>query len=484
MKRLLLLLLATTGCATFSPERGHDQVEALVQERTGLQTGWGEGEPGAEDIADRVEKLLAEGLTRQRAIEIALVNNPEIQATYAGLGVSQADLVDAGRISNPVIEGSVGFPITESESDRIEYEASIVQNFLDLFVLPLRQRVAKEQFIADTVQVAHETLGLAAEVSRAFSRYQAADRMVELQRLVMQAALGAAAEMEARFRAGNVTQLDLDIERAAYEQARAELARAELERIEAREELNRHLGLWGQRTAWTLAEPLPEMLPEEPLPEKLESLAIRQRLDVDAARKQYLLLENAVGVAKSSRYFGFIEIGVHIHQDPDGPRLFGPTLALELPIFNQRQGTIARLESQQRQAARRLDALSVGARAAVRTSAARLQGLRQIVDHQRKLLLPLRERIVEGMQLQYNAMAIGMAEVMEARREQIEAYRAYVETVRDYWIERAELERLVGGSLRPPPRDGPAPQRLEELPAGERPDAAGEEEHHQHEATP
>jgi len=31
--------------------------------------------------------------------------------------------------------------------------------------------------------------------------------------------------------------------------------------------------------------------------------------------------------------------------------------------------------------------------------------------------------------------------------DQIEAYRDYLDTVRDYWITRAELERATGGSL-------------------------------------
>jgi cobalt-zinc-cadmium efflux system outer membrane protein len=44
-------------------------------------------------------------------------------------------------------------------------------------------------------------------------------------------------------------------------------------------------------------------------------------------------------------------------------------------------------------------------------------------------------------------MLLGVFQLLQARREQITAYRDYLDTVRDYWITRAELERATGGSL-------------------------------------
>lgn len=456
-RKLPALLLLASACATVRPERGHNQVDELVDTRLGVETGWGAGDPGAEAISERVDELLGAGLTRERAIRIALLNNPELRATYAGLGVSQADMVQAGLLSNPVLAGSVGFPIGNGGRDRLEYEASLVHSLLEVFVLPLRKRVAKEQFTVDLLRVADRAVEVATQASHALVRYQAADRALELQRVLLHVAKAAAAEAEARYHAGNTTRLERDTERAAYEEERRAFAIAELERIEAREELNRVLGLWGAQTEWTLAEPLREALAEDPDLEDLESLALRQRLDVDAARRQVFLMHNAVRVARTSRFTGPVEVGVHIHQDPHGPRLLGPTLALELPIFDRRQAMIARLEAQRDEAQHRLDALAIATRATVRATAAKLRGLRQQLEHQLEVLLPLRERIVEGTQRQYNAMQIGLAPLLQVRKKQAEEYKRYLETLRDYWIVRAELERLVGGSLRPLP----SPQEAE-----------------------
>lgn len=289
--------------------------------------------------------------------------------------------------------------------------------------------------------------------------------------MALQAAV-AAADLSARLRAaGNITELELASEQAAAEGARLELAEGELALVEAREHLNRLMGLWGPRTQWTLSEKLPPLPDQEVSLAHLESLAIRHRLDIDAARKQVMLLWNALELARSTRFFGRVDVGVHEHRDADGPRLFGPTLSLELPIFDQRQALIARLEAQHRQGERRLMELSVNTRSEVRAARARLLALRLVADRYRRVVLPLREKVVEQSQLQYNAMQIGLFQLLSAKREQVDAYQGYIEAVRDYWMARADLEQLVGGRLRegsaaPTPSPSQPSQRVPPGPPG------------------
>jgi cobalt-zinc-cadmium efflux system outer membrane protein len=69
------------------------------------------------------------------------------------------------------------------------------------------------------------------------------------------------------------------------------------------------------------------------------------------------------------------------------------------------------------------------------------------VEHYSKVLLPLRRRVVEQSQLQYNAMVLSPFQLLEVRREEVRTYREYVETLRDYWNARNALENAVGGRL-------------------------------------
>jgi cobalt-zinc-cadmium efflux system outer membrane protein len=446
---LALAFAGSAGCASVSPERGHDQVADVVQKRTGARTRWEKGPPDDARVADWVRTTTASGLTRARAVEIALVNNPDLGAMYEELGVSQADMVQAGLLRNPSFGADVGFPRTHGALSELRF--SLVQDFLDLFVLPLRKEIARDQFEADTLRVAHRALQVAAEAEQAFVAAQASGQLVQFRRTVVETSQAANELSEKQLAAGNINDLEHASEQAALEQARLDLAREEVAQLEARERLNRLLGLWGETTMWKLSEELPPIPDEEPALAHLESFAIAQRLDVASSRTQAALLHKAVDLARTTRAIGRLEIGVDAHRDPDGPRVLGPNLVIELPLFDQRQALIARLEAQERQQQRRLAGLAIDARSEVRLADARLRAARQTALHYRDHLLPLRSAILDQSQLHYNGMFIGPYQLLSAKQGEVEARRGYIEAIRDYWSARAELARALGGALPPSP---------------------------------
>ena len=44
-------------------------------------------------------------------------------------------------------------------------------------------------------------------------------------------------------------------------------------------------------------------------------------------------------------------------------------------------------------------------------------------------------------------MGVGVFQPLQAKRDQIESGRVYVELLRDYWMARTEAERLMAGRL-------------------------------------
>lgn len=447
MTRLLPLLLLA-GCATVSPEKGHDEIARIMVERTGTETGWDKGTPTHAAISERVDALSSNKLTRKNAVAIALLNNPQLQATYDELGVSQAEMVQAGLLSNPSFGGSIGFPL--GVAGGLEPEFSVVQQIVDLFTMPWRKDAAKDQFKADTLRVAHEALEVVEEVNTAFVTLQADLESEQLLRLTLAGAEAAHLLAEKQFAAGNISELSLASQRAAFAQLQLDLTHSELKVGAARERLNRLLGLWGKRANWELAEALPELPATDNIPERPESHAVRMRLDIQAARIRAEVLAQIVGLARSTRLFGHVEVGVHFHQDPDGPRLIGPTLELELPIFDQRQAYIAKLEAEQASASRRVSALAVDARSKVREGILSLQATRAMAQHYAQTLVPLREKVVEQAQLHYNGMLLGLPALMDLRKEGFDTRREAIAARRDYWIARFELENALGSSLAQP----------------------------------
>ncbi|HYM97266.1 MAG TPA: TolC family protein, partial [Candidatus Sulfotelmatobacter sp.] len=86
----------------------------------------------------------------------------------------------------------------------------------------------------------------------------------------------------------------------------------------------------------------------------------------------------------------------------------------------------------------------------VRTARLTLLAQRQVVEHYRKVLLPIRERTVAFAQQRYNAMLLGVFQLLQAKQAEVEAYRQYIESVRDYWEARVDLEHATGGRLKMP----------------------------------
>jgi outer membrane protein, heavy metal efflux system len=72
---------------------------------------------------------------------------------------------------------------------------------------------------------------------------------------------------------------------------------------------------------------------------------------------------------------------------------------------------------------------------------------RATVEHYNQTLMPQRQKILRQTLLQYNAMQVSTYVVLQAKQNEQVAERGYVEALRDYWIARAELERVVGGRL-------------------------------------
>jgi cobalt-zinc-cadmium efflux system outer membrane protein len=450
---ILILASLTAGCAV-SREAGHDRVASIVEQRIGRRTRWEKGPPDDARVAEWVRTTAAAGMTRERAVEIALVNSPDLTVMYEDLGISQADMVQAGLLKNPTLGAEIGLPVTPKGFSELRF--SLLQDFLDLFVLPARKQIAREQFEADTLRVAHEALQVAAEAEKDFVAVQVASELLAFRRTVLETDRAAAELANKQFEAGNTSTLDQATQRAAYEQAKLDVAREELELLETRERLNRRLGLWGEASTWRLIESLPPLPASETPVEHLEATALRQRLDVASAQTQAELLKKAVRLARSTRLIGRLEIGVDAHKDPDGPRVVGPNLVIELPIFDQRQAMIARLEAQQRQQERRLVGLSVDARSEVRLADARMRAARQVVVHYRDTVLPLRKTVLEQSLLHYNGMFISPYQLLLAKEAEVDARRGAIEALRDYWIARADLARALGGSL-PKPPSKPAP---------------------------
>ena len=445
---LSLLIMVITGCAQVPKEAGFGDVEKLVHQRIDYRLHWNQGSAEDEQVARAIEDLIKKELSVDAAVQIALLNNQQLQATYEDLGITQADVVEAGLLENPVFFGQARFPDKSPSMTNLEFE--VTQNFLNILMLPARKKLAAMQFEEVKLRVADEVLKLADDVRAAYYQTLGASQIKQMRQHIAEAA-GASYEMARRiYAAGNISDLNLASEQGHYEQARMDYAESTTIVVETREQLIRLMGLWGAQTKWKVPGMLPDVPAEEIALEHLESLAIKNRLDLASARQEVEVLAQALGVTLDWRWIGKADVGISTERDPDGQWVTGPSLTLELPIFNQRQADIARLEARLRQGQKRLAAQAVNIRSEVRSLRSRLMMQRHLVEHYKKVMIPLQERIVNLTLQEYNYMLTGVFDLLIAKQKEFDNYQKYIETVRDYWITRAQIQRVVGGRLPDP----------------------------------
>jgi len=260
-------------------------------------------------------------------------------------------------------------------------------------------------------------------------------------------ATGAAYDFSRRLlEAGNVIQLDVARERALYEDARLALATAEADLVVDSEHLNRLMGLWGEEANWRIGPRLPDIPAERLAMEDLEQQAVEANLNLAMQRHHIDAIATLLGITNKKALVPVLELGVGSELE-DSVWEVGPTIVLEVPIFDQGQARRAAARSDLRRAQQVYWALGVDLRSGARALYQRLETARRRAEHVRDVVLPLNNQIVSETLLQYNAMQLGVFELLMAKRSQVAAGLQFIETRRDYWLVRTEVEQLLSGHL-------------------------------------
>lgn len=440
---ILVASLAVAGCAEVPDSTGVQPVVDASKARLGAAPVWRRG--GAEDAAveARIDALLSKPLSPEGVIEVGLLNSPDIQAAFEDIGIAQGELVQAGLLDNPGLEVSL-----LAASPQTLYAGTITQNFLSVFTVAARRHFAGEALDRTSYLVASQLVDYAASVRAAYYRLVADRQAAGLNAQVTDATSAAAELAERQRRAGTLNARDQLLHQQLYATTILAQAKAEADLANDREALNRFLGLWGKRAVWSVPDRLPDppadAVPAAPI---LEATAIAGRLDLAAARKDVESAADRLGFEQDYRFLQGFGLGFTYERDSDNAHDKGPVLQFTLPIFDQGQGKARVLEATLRQRERLMAKLAIDLRSSVRAAALQLAASEAVLRHYRAVLLPLSEQLVAEQQRFYNGMLVGVYDLLQAKRGQIETGRDYIAALKDYWLTRTELERLVGGPL-------------------------------------
>jgi outer membrane protein TolC len=431
---VLVLVLMLAGCAGFSADGGLERVGELARERTGHAPRVLRGADDAGLLQTRSDELLGAPLSVDAAIELALLRHAGLQAALRELGVAEADLVQAGRLRNPVFSF-----LNVANPHAYKIERSVVFDLLGLLTMPQRVALERARFEEAQLRAAAEAVATAGRARRAWiAAVASAQALAGAQQLAESAQV--AAELARRMaRAGNVSRLARMREQTIELEARALLARARQQASADRERLVRAIGLEAGRERLVLPAGLPA-LPAQPVDDDdAQRLAMARRLDLQIARREVATLDAALALEVSTRFVDGVELGyANLSEGHDGRRN-GYAVGVPLPLLDDGSARVARARARHEQARLRLAQAEGDARSQVREAHAAWHSAWELARHHREEVVPLAREIAEEALLRYNGMLIGTLELLVDVRAQLRSEIEAVQALRDFWLADADL---------------------------------------------
>jgi hypothetical protein len=443
-------VLVLAGCATVD-------IDEAVQSTNQAVPGFTQGKLELSRTDQQRERrhllageLLAKPLSMDDAVQLALANSASLQALVAQSWADMAAANQAGRIGNPVFT----FERIRAGSE-LEIGRLLSIGLLDLLTLPQRQIVSRNQVAQARMQLSATVVDQVSQVRQAWVRAVASRQMLQYAQQVNKSAQ-ASAELARRMQqVGNFTRLERARQHAFYADATAQLASAQHAATAAREELVRQLGLTDAQVAQLqLPERLPD-LPKEPrAASEVTASALQQRIDVQLARLQLDIAGKAQGLALLGSLVD-VELGgrrdtVFDNASGDKHHRRGYELEIRLPIFDWGGAQRAQMSAQSLAAAHRYEAVVRSASSQLRESYSAYRTGYDLARHYRDEIVPLRKTVSEENVLRYNAMLIGVFELLADSRDQVASVVAAINAQQQFWLADAGLaSSLIGKPASP-----------------------------------
>src|SRR5229473_1375814 len=370
-------------------------------------------EDDAEWAKGAVQDLLRRSLTVDAAVQIALLSNRGLQASYNELALAEADMVQESLPANPT------FSIFRiAGNGALEAERQVVGNILALSTLPFRSEIARQRFQKAQLRAAEETLRLAAEVRRTYFRAVAANELVGLLTDTKSTAESTAQLALKLGQTGALNKLDQAREQVFYAETTADLATLRQDGASSRERLIRLLGLWDGDLGIRLPGKLPP-LPQRPLSlPGIEVDAVEHRIDLQIARIELGALAKSLNLTEATRFVTLLDVaGVDRKtRDPSGLafRERGFDVQFQIPIFDGGEVRVRQAAETYNQAFNLLTEKAVNVRSEARDAFRVYRSTYDIAEHYQREVLPLRKIISDEMQLRFSMQVDVFALLVEA----------------------------------------------------------------------
>ena len=402
-------------------------------------------------VAASAQTLEPLRLSRQQAIDEALVRNPALAAARAQVEEARANVVTAAAFADPTFAADIAGqthilnPASRNGSD---------QGFGVTLPFPgkrgLRRDVATADLRAAEFNLTQLRQQVASQAAQAYDAILVALRHREDLQQSKELAADFVKKTQARFLGGTVPRVDVVKAETDLAQAENDLFASERAIATARATLNRILGRAGGaplELTTTLEVPGPIAVIES-----LETLAESSRPEIATVLAQQ---QGAKTATKLAREFWLPDVNLSVTRNAEegGPASFTTGAGFSVPIFfwQHQRGEVAAARHREEELAANLADLRAQVSLDVQTAYTNAStSLRQAVfirDH----LLPQAREVFRVASVSYGLGGSSALDLLDAKRTLLAAESQYVDALGAANDALAALELAVGAPLPPPP---------------------------------
>jgi outer membrane protein TolC len=451
--------LTLGACATTVPgaylesKAGFADVSSRTSASIGKRTAFAQTQAENAELKKQVHGMVyRKTILINTAVQVALLNNKGLQASYANVGLSAAEAWQQSIPENPVISiGVLGIGAAELGAYRA-IEGVIATNILDAKTRKQRLALADVNFRTAQLTAVNDTLILANQTRQAWINAVASSEASSYLERAM-ATSDAGSELARKLgETGALNKAGQAREHAFNAELAGQLAQARLNATRAKEDLTKLMGLWGTEVDYYIPSTLPVLPLSVEQISNIEGKALRNRLDLQVAKLGLEAQAAAFGLTNQTQLLTDLEIIAGFESEreyEDGKRKTEITPQVELefaiPIYDTGKARMRKAELKYLQAVNILAERAVNVRSEARSAETSYHASYKIALHYRDVLVPLRQTVEEEGLLSYNGMITNTFELLTDVREKIGASLEAANAKRQFYMAQADLTAAIYG---------------------------------------
>jgi cobalt-zinc-cadmium efflux system outer membrane protein len=398
----------------------------------------------SDDLIAQVEvkDLLKSKLSEKAALQIAILNNPSLQAEYERIGLASANYAQAHQLQNPLFLFNYEFSTSSSISEQINF--SFVESILQMLLIPLKKEAAKKEIEIVKSEILEKIIKITAKTQIAFHNLQVNYQILKLRKKICNFKTLAYQEAVKLRETENISELKLTSKKRKLEEEKLNLQEAKNTYQISKEYLNNLLGLWGGELNWKFEKSFPQIPLESLSKEEVENQAITNSLSLKAAFALMKKRAAELKIDKANIMYQDIAVGI-VGNYQDGVWFPGPQFNLNVPIFDIGVVYSHKAKSEISYLWKSFIAKTVNIRSFARKVHLSYLYAYQQANLIKNSLIPISEKILKETKMQNSQAEEGLFALYSAKESKLSQKALYLEKEKEFFKQKIIIDALSSG---------------------------------------